>query len=117
MSTEALRAALDFSPLQSGLHGSQQHVWFEWLAKETDRARGYGLLLSKLIRVCGDENDRDARACSVQSALQFQPIHARHPDVQNQTRRLLNGARVQEESGRRIEGCDPVPDGSQKHPD
>src|SRR5262245_40960732 len=66
------------------------------LAQELGRAGVSGAALLFVARPAGDEHDRNVRAALGQAALDFQTVHPRHANVEQQTPGLARRAGVEE---------------------
>jgi hypothetical protein len=62
----------------------------EWFVQKSHRAGFESSLARNVICVRRNEDDRDSPVIHNYSTLELEPIHARHPHIDNQARRIVH---------------------------
>ena len=88
-----------FLTFECGLNCSKEGLSADGLAQKVDRSRLQCSLARGLIRVRGDEDDRDVALLAIQMILQVKTIHSRQIKVEDQTRRMMGTFRGEEGFG------------------
>src|SRR4029077_10963534 len=86
--------------LQRALEAADDHVAIDGLAEEAHGAGRLRALADPFLGEGGDEDDRYTALSRLELALQVEPAHARHLDVGDQARRVLQAGRGEEGLGR-----------------
>jgi hypothetical protein len=99
-----LRLSICFLPslvLESFVNRIKQRLFPEGFVQEV-HGTGFKSPGSRVVICMGrDEDDRDSVIGRNQMTLKLEPIHARHPHIKNQTRRIVQLIRLQERFRRR----------------
>ena len=74
----------EFLAIERGSDCLEQFVFAERLVQEVHSTAVDGLFLVALARSGRDKNDRNAMVGVHQVSLQFQAIHPRHPEVEDE---------------------------------
>ena len=78
------------------LYGIEEILLVAGFIQKGHCAGGKGTSSRVVIGICRDEDDRDAPICRHQLTLELESVHARHPHIENQARRLVRVIRLQE---------------------
>jgi len=92
----AISGAWTLIRFQRGLETSDEAVRVAWLGQVANRSSRKRVRTGLLIREGREENKRNAAAFGTQMILQLDAAHARHLDVRDDTREVVNAARPQE---------------------
>jgi hypothetical protein len=82
-------------PFQSSIETVNQGLCIEWLAQEADRSDVQCTHPNWLLGERRHENYGRALTSAYQVALQLEPIHVRHLNIRDQTRRVVHARRAQ----------------------
>src|SRR5882672_11266870 len=83
------------------IEAADDRVAVDRLAEEAYGSRGLGSPANPFLRESRNEDDGDAAVTCVQLGLQIQSAHARHLDIDDQARRVMQAGRCQEVLGGR----------------
>jgi hypothetical protein len=86
---------------ESRIYGTEEILLAAGFVQKGHRASCKGTLSRIVIGVRRDEDDRDAPVRLHQLTLELESVHASHPHIENQARRLVRLIRLQERFRRR----------------